>query len=54
MAAEPEHPTSPEQPQAVNREQSSERFGPLELLRTSKADGRALLLFSRREQEQDA
>jgi hypothetical protein len=54
MAAESEQPTPSEQPQAAGGEQSSEQFGPLDLLRTSKADGRALLLFSRREQEQDA
>ncbi|HTA05157.1 MAG TPA: hypothetical protein VK774_02240 [Solirubrobacteraceae bacterium] len=53
MPAEPQQPTPPEQPQRAEGEQSAERFGPLELLRTSKADGRALLLFSHREQERE-
>ncbi|HTZ87601.1 MAG TPA: hypothetical protein VMB05_13110 [Solirubrobacteraceae bacterium] len=53
MAAESEQPTPSEQPQPVERERSSERFGPLDLLRTRKADGRALLLFSRARERED-
>ncbi|HEY2719033.1 MAG TPA: hypothetical protein VGI52_05330 [Solirubrobacteraceae bacterium] len=51
MAAESEQSTPPEQPSSGAGERREERFGPLALLRTSKADGRALLLFSHREQE---
>jgi hypothetical protein len=59
MAAESEQPTpshssSPEpsdsSPPATGGAQV-EHFGPLQLLRTNKADGRALLLFSRAERE---
>jgi hypothetical protein len=53
MAAESEQPTPPEQPSARAGEQREERYGPLALLRMSKADGRALLLFSHREQERE-
>ena len=48
MARESERPHSPEPPQPRAVEEQKEHFGPLELLRTRKADGRALLLFSRR------
>jgi hypothetical protein len=36
-----------EAPQSVVREVGTERFGPLEVKRYVKADGRALLLFNR-------
>jgi hypothetical protein len=66
MAAESEQPTPPNASRAAPSSSSQagtdatqvepgagqvERFGGLELLRTRKADGRALLLFSRRERE---
>lgn len=61
MAAESKQPTPRERSTPTDLDASSgrgharpERFGPLALLRTSKADGRALLLFSRAEQEREA
>jgi hypothetical protein len=50
MGAESEQPPSDGREPRRPGEDRHERFGPLELLRTSKADGRALLLFSRREE----
>ncbi|HUA76009.1 MAG TPA: hypothetical protein VL988_14745 [Solirubrobacteraceae bacterium] len=54
MAAESEQPTAGEGSGAASEggaerslSDERERVGPLELLRTQKADGRALLLFSR-------
>jgi hypothetical protein len=53
MDAESEQPKhSDRQPQDLDRA-SHERFGPLELLRTVKSDGRALLLFSRAAEERE-
>jgi hypothetical protein len=58
MAAESEQPGAGEPAAAAGesaehagQDASRERFGPLSLLRTQKADGRALLLFSRRDDE---
>jgi len=47
-SGQPEPLEKPQRQRHQAREEREERFGPLELLRTSKADGRALLLFSRR------
>jgi hypothetical protein len=54
MAAESEQPPARERSATASEgaahgdeDASRERVGPLELLRTHKADGRALLLFSR-------
>jgi hypothetical protein len=61
MAAESEQPTprersTPTDPDASRGRapEQHERVGPLTLLRTSKADGRALLLFSRAGREREA
>jgi hypothetical protein len=65
MAADPDEPRSPEQqsnagfggrapepPGAgdASREADNERYGPLELTRVRKDDGRALILYSHDEQ----
>ncbi|HEX3910198.1 MAG TPA: hypothetical protein VHW67_05800 [Solirubrobacteraceae bacterium] len=46
MAAESE-------PQPLSEPGRPERVGPLELLRTTKADGRALLIYSGRKRGED-
>lgn len=51
MAAESEQPPPAERDPREPGEGERERFGPLQLLRTRKDDGRALLLFSRREDD---
>jgi hypothetical protein len=58
MAAESEQPAAHEPATAADEGAEHagqgaprERFGPLSLLRTQKADGRALLLFSRSDDE---
>ena len=50
------HEDATAQPQGTATRQQPEQhedFGPLELLRTRKADGRALLLFSHRREQAD-
>ena len=51
MPAESEQPAARDPATAADEDTGQgsvrEQFGPLELLRTHKADGRALLLFSR-------
>lgn len=49
MAAESEPPLPEERDPREPGEGGRERYGPLQLLRTRKDDGRALLLFSRPE-----
>jgi hypothetical protein len=66
MAADPDEPRSPEQqsdagagerapaPPAAgeaSREATDERYGPLELTRVRKDDGRSLILYSHDEQQ---
>ncbi len=46
-AAQPQGGAAQQQPE------QREQFGPLELLRTRKADGRALLLFSHRRERHE-
>ncbi len=54
QASDQPHPAE-RRPSGVDRaeEERAERFGPLKLLRTRKADGRALLLFSRASERED-